>query len=129
VFPYPGAVPAVTWEHKSGIIDDAIVWALDTHGYGRLNLPATASVLYAYRAIPATGGGSGALGAELWDTSAYNSSIPGNPGAIKFMVPSVVDGKILLGGGAPGYEPASTNCPTPSTTVQPAVCGSIAMYK
>jgi hypothetical protein len=129
VFPYPGAVPAVTWEHKSGIIDDAIVWALDTHGYGRLNLPATASVLYAYRAIPASGGGSGALGAELWDTSAYNSSIPGNPGAIKFMVPSVVDGKILLGGGAPGYEPASTNCPTPSTTVQPAVCGSIAMYK
>ncbi len=129
VFPYPGAVPAVTWEHKSGIINDAIVWALDTHGYGRLNLPANASVLYAYRAIPAPGGGAGALGAELWDTSAYNSSIPGNPGAIKFMVPSVVDGKILLGGGAQGYEPAGTNCPTPSTTVQPTACGGIAMYK
>jgi hypothetical protein len=129
LFAYPGAVPVVTWEHKNGSLNDAIVWALDTHAYGTLTLPATAAVLYAYRAIPAAGGGLGSLGSELWDTSAYNTSIPGNPGAVKFVVPTIVEGKILLGGGAQGYEPATSNCPTPTTTIQPTACGGVAMYK
>ena len=129
VFPYPGAVPVVTWEHKGGNISDAIVWALDTGGYAKASAPANASVLYAYRAIPAAGLGPGSLGSELWDTSAYNNSIPGNPGAVKFTVPTIVEGKILVPGGAQGYQPGSANCPTPSLTVQPTACGGVAMYK
>jgi hypothetical protein len=128
-FPYPGAVPIVTWQHKGGDIRDAIVWALDTHTYGMLDKAATGSVLYAYRAIPSVGGGEGALGPELWDTSAYNNSAPGNPGAVKFTVPTIIEGKILLGGGAQGYMPGSSNCPAPSVTIQPTSCGGVAMYK
>jgi hypothetical protein len=129
VFPYPGATPAITWQRKGGDINDAIVWALDTHTYGKLSAAATGSVLYAYRAIPAAGGGTGSLGSELWDTSAYNNSTPGNPGAVKFTVPTIVEGKIFLGGGAQGYQPGTSNCPTPSSTVQPTACGGVAMYK
>jgi len=128
-FPYPGAAPVVTWQRTGGNIGDAIVWALDTHAYGKMTTAATAAVLYAYQAIPAAGGGAGSLGPELWNTSAYNNSTPGNPGAVKFTVPTIVDGKILLEGGAQGYQPGSSNCPTPSTTVQPTACGGVAMYK
>jgi hypothetical protein len=128
-FPYPGAVPVVTWEQTGSNIRDAIVWALDTHTYGTLSEPASASVLYAYHAIPTADGYAGALGPELWDTSAYNNSAPGSPGAVKFTVPTIAEGKILLPGGAPGYAPGTANCPTPTTTVQPTVCGGIAMYK
>jgi hypothetical protein len=129
LFAYPGSSPSVTWQQKGGTIDDAIVWALDTHTFGTLTAAANGAALYAYRAIPAVGGGQGSLGAELWDTSAYNSSTPGNPGAVKFVVPTIAEGKILLGGGSQGYQPGSANCPTPSTSLQPTACGGIAMYK
>jgi hypothetical protein len=129
LFPYPGAVPVVTWQRIGGNLTDAIVWALDTHTYGTLSGSATGAVLYAYRAIPSAGGGAGSLGPELWDTSAYNNSTPGNPGAVKFTLPTIVEGKILLPGGAQGYAPGTSNCPTPSTTVQPTACGGLAMYK
>jgi hypothetical protein len=129
LFPYPGASPVVTWQRKGGTITDAIVWALDTHTFGTLSVASSSAVLYAYKAIPAVGGGLGSLGPELWDTSAYNNSTPGNPGAVKFVVPTIVEGKILLGGGSQGYQPGSANCPTPSPTVQPTACGGIAMYK
>ena len=128
-FQYPGASPTVTWdESKSTNINDAIVWALETGGFGRPNQAAKAAVLYSYRAIP-TGGGEGTLGPELWDTSAYNSSLPGNPGAVKFIVPTIAEGKIFLAGGAQNYQPGTTNCPAPTTTSQPQACGGLAMYK
>ncbi len=128
-FAFPGAPPSITWNKaQTTNITDAIVWTLDTGGFGQAGQPATAAVLYAYKAIP-TGSGAGSLGAELWDTSAYNATVPGNPGAVKFVSPTVADGKIFVAGGAQGYEPGSANCPTPSTTVQPTACGGLAMYK
>jgi hypothetical protein len=125
VFGYPGASPSVTWNQTSGSIDDAIVWTLETGGYGKLSRVAGPAVLYAYKAAPS----QGSLGPELWDTSAYNQTSPGSPAAVKFVVPTIVDGKIFLAGGAPGYEPGATNCPVPTTSVQPTACGGIAMFK
>lgn len=122
---YPGASPSITWNKGSKDLDDAIVWTLENGNYGRANRPAGATVLYAYKAVP----NDGSLGAELWDTSAYSKTNPGSPGAVKFVVPTIVDGKAFLAGGAQGYEPGSSNCPVPSVTVQPTACGGIAMFK
>jgi hypothetical protein len=128
-FLFPGASPSITWNSaESSNVTNAIVWAVDTSAYGVFATAAGPAVLYAYKAIP-TGAGANSLGAELWDTSAYNSTVPGNPGAVKFGVPTVVDGKIFIAGGGQGYQPNTTNCPTPSATVQPTACGAITMYK
>ncbi len=128
-FQFPGASPSVTWDQsKASNVTNAVVWALDTSGYGTFTKAASGAVLYAYKAIP-TGSGSGSLGAELWDTSAFSKTVPGNPGAVKFVVPTVADGKIFIAGGSPGYQPNSSNCPTPSATVQPTSCGALTMYK
>lgn len=128
-FLFPGASPSVTWNSaQSSNITNAIVWAIDAGGYGTFTNAATGAVLYAHRAIP-TGAGAGSLGTELWDTSAYNATVPGNPGAVKFTVPTIADGKIFVGGGGQGYEPNSANCPTPTATVQPTMCGALTMYK
>lgn len=128
-FAFPGATPSVTWNQaESSQINNAIVWALDTSVPGTFGIPAGPAVLYAYRAIP-SGAGSGSLGAELWDTSAYSSTIPGNPGAVKFIVPTIADGKIFVGGGAQHYEPNTATCLAPSLTTQPTACGALTMYK
>jgi hypothetical protein len=127
-FLYPGAVLGVTWQHNKGDIDDAVLWALDSSGFGTAAKAATAAVLYSYKAIPSKSG-AGTLGSALWDTSSYNSSVPGNPGAVKFTSPTIVDGKVFIGGGAQGYQPGSSNCPSPSTAIQPTACGGLAMYK
>jgi hypothetical protein len=128
----PGASPSVTWNSGAGgKITDAIVWAVDVPGVGQVKSGhgAGTAVLYAYRAIPTSPTPSGGLGAELWDTSAYASSNPGNPGSVKFIAPTIVDGKIFIEGGAQGYEPGAANCPTPTTTVQPTSCGGLAMFE
>jgi len=128
-FAYPGASPALTWNgSQAGGIRNAILWALDTSSYGTTTHAAGPAVLYAYKAIP-TGNGPGALGTELWDSSAYNVATPGNPGAVKFVIPTIADGKIFVAGGAPGYQPGSANCPIPSGVVQPTDCGAISMYQ
>jgi hypothetical protein len=128
-FAFPGASPSVTWNGAQGSnISNAIVWALDTSTYGTFTNAAGGAVLYAYKAIP-TGTGVGSLGASLWDTSAYNKTIPGNPGSVKFMAPTIADGKIFVGGGGQGYQPNTANCPTPSLTTQPTACGALTMYK
>ncbi|HEX8817701.1 MAG TPA: hypothetical protein VF753_19580 [Terriglobales bacterium] len=124
-FGYPGATPSITWNKATSDRDDAIVWTLETAPIGKINHAATAATLYAYKALPT----AGSLGKELWDTSAYNKTSPGNPGAVKLVVPTVVDGKIFLAGGAQGYEPGSSNCPVPTTTVQPTACGALTMFK
>jgi hypothetical protein len=128
-FQFPGAPPSVTWNSaQSANITNAIVWALETGGYGTFTNPAAPAVLYAYKAIP-TGTGAGSLGMELWDTSAYNSTVPGNPGGVKFVAPTIAEGKVFVAGGGQGYQPNTSNCPTPSATVQPTACGAITMYK
>lgn len=128
-FQFPGAPPSVTWnEAQSANITNAIVWAVDSGAYGTFSNPAGPAVLYAYKAIP-TGSGAGSLGTELWDTSAYSSTVPGNPGGVKFVAPTIADGKIFVAGGGQGYQPNTTNCPTPSATVQPTACGAITTYK
>jgi hypothetical protein len=131
IFQGSGAAPSITW-NIAGLTTDAIVWALDTSGDGTLNGPASAAVLYSYGAVP---NGSGTL-SYLWDTSAYNSSVPGSPGAVKFVVPTVADGKIFLAGGNQNYYPgqnnynnSGVNCVTPSATQQPTNCGALAMFK
>jgi hypothetical protein len=125
----PGASPSVTWNSNGGKITDGIVWAIDVPGVGQVGKTSQTSVLYAYRAIPVSHATTGGLGAELWDTSAYASSNPGNPGSVKFIAPTIVDGKIFIGGGAQGYAPATANCPTPTTTIQPTSCGGLAMFE
>ena len=128
-FKFPGASPSVTWNQaESSNISNAIVWALDTSVYGTFTNPAGGAVLYAYKAIP-SGTGAGSLGAALWSTSAYNDTVPGNPGGVKFVVPTIADGKIFVAGGGQGYQPNTANCPTPSLTTQPTVCGAITMFK
>jgi len=125
-FLFPGASPSVSWNSAKGSnVSNAIVWALDTSGYGTFTNAATGAVVYAYKAIP-TGS---SLGTELWDTSAYNNTAPGNPGGVKFVVPTVADGKIFIAGGGQHYQPNSSNCPTPSVTVQPTSCGALTMFK
>ncbi len=125
VFGYPGTSPSVTWNQSSGNIDDAIVWTLESGLYGKLTRAAGPAKLYAYRAVPT----AGSLGHELWDTSIYNLATPGNPGAVKFVVPTIADGKVFVAGGAQAYEPGSANCPVPSTSIQPTACGGITMFK
>jgi hypothetical protein len=128
-FQFPGAPPSITWNAaQPANITNAIVWALDASAYGTFTNPAGPAVLYAYKAIP-TGTGAGSLGTELWDTSAYNGTVPGNPGGVKFVAPTIADGKIFVAGGGQGYQPNTSNCPTPSATVQPTACGAITMYK
>lgn len=128
-FLFPGASPSITWNNtKSSNVTNAVVWAIDGGAYGSFTNAAGPAMLYAYKAIP-TGTGAGSLGTELWDTSAYNSTVPGNPGAVKFVVPTVADGKIFVAGGGQGYQPGTSNCPTPSATVQPTSCGALTMYK
>jgi len=122
---YPGASPSITWNQGAEDTADAIVWTQENGGWGHVGSPAGAAVLYAYKAVP----DDGSLGAELWDTSAYDKTTPGSPGAVKFVVPTIVDGKVFLAGGAQGYEPGSSNCPAPSVTAQPTACGGIAMFK
>lgn len=126
-----GASPSVTWNNSAGgKIKDGIVWAVDPPSAGILGKgPAKSQVLYAYRAIPTSRDPGTALGKELWDSSHYSSTNPGSPGSVKFVTPTIVDGKIFMGGGAQGYEPGSDNCPTPSPAVQPTACGGLAMYR
>jgi hypothetical protein len=125
-----GASPSVSWNSaKTAKITDAIVWASDSAGAANEGGKAGGQVLHAYRAIPTSENPPTALGAELWNSSAYSTTTPGNPGAVKFISPTIADGKVFLGGGAQGYSPGSANCPVPSTTVQPTACGGLAMFQ
>ena len=126
-FNYPGSTPSVTWSGSGTVGNTAIVWVLDNSNFGKITpmTAAQASVLYAYAAIPS----SGTLTA-LWNSSSYNTTTPGSPGAVKFIPPTIVDGKIFMGGGAQGYEPGSTNCPAPTTSNgEPTACGGLTMFQ
>ena len=124
-----GTSPSVTWNNTSAHATNAIVWAIDPVGAPHPGKSVANEVLFAYRAVPSSQNANGALGAALWDTTAYAATNPGNPGAVKFPVPTVVDGKIFLGGGAQNYSPATPTCPVPTATVQPTTCGGFVMYQ
>ena len=54
---------------------------------------------------------------ELWDSTTLPNSTSVMPGAVKFTVPTIVDGYIFVAGGAPGYfGMTSTACPPPPPT-------------
>jgi hypothetical protein len=111
-FSYPGASPSISWNSTTSDVNNAIVWVLATSGFASLTRSAKQAVLHAYAAVPS----SGSL-VHLW------SSTTTGPGAVKFMVPTVVNGKVYVAGGIPGYLPNSSNCPMYSTA-----CGQLTVY-
>lgn len=115
LFSYPGASPSISWNSTTSDANDAIVWVLATGGFATLTRAAKPAVLYAYAAIPS----NGSL-VRLWDSATSGQT---GPGAVKFMVPTVANGKVYVAGGIPGYQPNTSNCPVNSTS-----CGQLTVY-
>jgi hypothetical protein len=134
-YPYPGAITSLSWDGTNP--STALLWALNSGGYGRWNQgtraaaqAATPAVLAVYNPIPS---GTPATLQLLWE-----SSKPGNtgPGAVKFTVPTVAGGLVFVPGGTPGYAPGppggtGVNC-TATALVDsslPTVCtGMLSVY-
>ncbi len=114
-FSYPGASPSVSWNSTTSDANSAIVWVLHTGGFATLTRAAKPAVLYAFAAIPS----NGSL-VRLWDSTTSGQT---GPGAVKFVVPTVANGKIYVAGGTAGYQPNSSNCPINSTS-----CGQLTVY-
>jgi hypothetical protein len=87
LIPYPGSSPVVTWNSDSGQPTDAILWVLDTSGFGN-----GSDKLYAYQALPAAAGGQLNL---VW------SDTTKGPKPTRFMVPTVINGHVFVGGSKP----------------------------
>jgi hypothetical protein len=81
---YPGATPSVSWDGSH--TNTAVVWALDTSVWNSTS--GNQAVLTAYNAVTL---------AQLW-----TSTTPGGPGAVKFTVPTVANGKVYVGGQVSG---------------------------
>jgi hypothetical protein len=87
VLPYPGSSPVISWNAAGGVNTDAILWILETNTVG-----SAPTRLYAYQATPESLHGLFKL---LWnDTS-------NGPWATKFMVPTVANGRVYVGGEKP----------------------------
>jgi hypothetical protein len=114
-FSYPGASPSISWNSSTSDVNDAIVWVLNTGGFATLNRAAKPAVLYAYAAVP----NNGSL-VRLWDSASSGQT---GPGAVKFVVPTVANGKVYVAGGTPGYLPNSSNC-----SFAPTSCGQLTVY-
>jgi hypothetical protein len=95
---YPGSSPVISWNTKGGLATDAILWILDTSGQ-----PATNPVakLYAYQAVPLVSGGQFA---PKWSDTT-NGPLP-----TKFMVPTVVNGHVYVGGQKPNSTCSAGSC-------------------
>ena len=112
--PPVGGTASVTWNSGTGGgATTGVVWGLDSNFYGRPNPDgngfASPALLYVYPAVP-----TGQTVTELWDSKKLTNNATLMPGAVKFTVPTVVDGYILIGGGSPGYfGTSSTLCPPP----------------
>jgi len=93
---YPGASPVITWNQAGGPASylDAILWVVDNGDYQRLGsnnqrISAGHADLYAYAAEPDANG-------KVNLTSFVDKR--NGPGAVKFTVPTVVNGHIYLAG-------------------------------
>jgi hypothetical protein len=96
--PYPGSSPVISWNANGGLTTDAILWILDTSGVG--TGPAK---LYAYQAVPSSV--TQQFTQKWFDTT-------NGPWSTKFMVPTVVNGHVYVG----GQKPDPTNqCKAAST--------------
>jgi hypothetical protein len=84
IFGFPGATPTISASGTS----NAILWALDTGMFSDSG-PGGPEVLHAYNAGNLAGG-------ELYNSS-MNASRDNPGGAIKFAVPTVVNGKVYVG--------------------------------
>jgi hypothetical protein len=83
-FGYPGASPAISSNGTN--FSSAVLWVLDTSSYN--SKTNNQAVLTAYAAQP-----NGATLTQLWT----NGTTSG-PGAVKFQVPTVANGKVYIGG-------------------------------
>ena len=79
-FGFPGATPTISANGTS----DAILWAINSHGYTN----GSAAILYAYDANHLAGG-------PLYHSDQNALDNPG--GAVKFSVPTVANGKVYVG--------------------------------
>jgi hypothetical protein len=115
-----GGTASVTW-NSLGSASTGVVWALDSNLSGILTDKGTYRAagpagLYIYPAIPPSPlCDNNTSICEIWDSTTdlpnYKTVMPG---AVKFTVPTVVDGYVLIGGGSPGYF-GTTACPAPTT--------------
>ncbi|MGC1265311.1 MAG: IPT/TIG domain-containing protein [Candidatus Acidiferrum sp.] len=83
---FPGLTPVVSAAGTA----NAIIWAVDSSSSGTNGAPTGAAVLYAFD--------PNNLGNEFWDSTqaASNRDQAGN--AVKFVVPTVANGKVYVGG-------------------------------
>jgi hypothetical protein len=86
----------VSWNSGGGAVGDALLWILDTSGHG--SGPAK---LYAYQAVPPLSGGQFSL---KW------SDTTNGPSPTKFMVPTVINGHVYVGGQKPGATCSVGSC-------------------
>jgi hypothetical protein len=82
LFPYPGSATIVSWNGTDA--SSGVLWTLQTNGWA--SVPPNNAVLGAYTALPA--------GSSL--NLLYQSTA--GPGAIKFQVPTVANGKVFVSG-------------------------------
>ncbi len=79
-FGFPGPTPSISADDDTG----GIVWAIETDQYGSDG----SSILHAYDATD--------VGSELYNTT-QNSSRDDPGGAVKFSIPTVVNGRVYVG--------------------------------
>jgi hypothetical protein len=107
-----GGMTSVTWNGTAA--NTGVAWALDSNGFGRYTNPgyqaAAQAVLYAYPAVPTNLTCNGGRVCELWDSTMLTNSSTVMPGAVKFTVPTIVDGYMIIAGGAPGYFGTGSSC-------------------
>jgi len=86
IFNFPGATPSIS---SQGSLN-GIVWAIDSsHSGGSVPFQPGPAVLYAYDATD--------LAKELWDSTQAGGKRAQAGGAVKFMVPTVANGKVYIG--------------------------------
>ena len=83
---FPGLTPAVSAAGTS----NGIIWAVDSSKSGTNGAATGPAVLYAFD--------PNNLGNELWDSSQATGARDQGPNAVKFVVPTVANGKVYVGG-------------------------------